>query len=396
MAMARGGVEVFAVEDTTAQLVWRDLPDGDLRFTIRHRNGHLCGPDRTASTGGRPGGLVLGDLPPGQDLEVEARLEGPQPDRFTVAVRTLDALPGAELSRVATISDLHLGTEVFGHFGTITEQAGHDEAHPVRCATAALDDAIGWGAQHIVAKGDLTNGGQVAEWRRYRALVDIVPVAVDAIPGNHDRAFRTAGAGLLPEDAAQAFGLSIATPLMVRDLDGLRIVLVDSTSGGRHLGRIHHLQDEIGQAVTEVDRDCTVLVVLHHQLQPHRLAEGWPIGVPHQESLDLLAHLGRTGRRVMVTSGHTHRHRRWSHAGVTATQVGATKDYPGVWAGYVVHEGGMRQVVRRIDRPDCLTWTDHSRRAALGAWRWIAPGRLDWRCFNLAWPTFQARTRTSD
>lgn len=389
MAMARGGIEVFAVEDTTAQLVWRDLPEGELRLTVRTSGGRPCAPDRRVATGAQPGGFVLDDLPPGQDLEVDARLEGPQPVRFTVGLRTLDPLPGAELSRVATVSDLHLGTEVFGHFGTITEQLAHDEAHPVRCATAALDEAVAWGAQHVVAKGDLTNYGQVPEWRRYRAMVDALPVAVDAIPGNHDRAFRSPADGLRPEDAANAFDLSIATPLVVRDLDGLRIVLVDSTTGGRHLGRIHHLQDEIGEAVTGVDPDSSVLVVLHHQLQPHRIAEGWPIGVPHQESLDLLASLGRTSRRVMVTSGHTHRHRRWSHAGVTATQVGATKDYPGVWAGYVVHEGGMRQVVRRIDRPDCLAWTDHSRRAALGAWRWIAPGRLDWRCFNLEWPASQ-------
>ena len=88
---------------------------------------------------------------------------------------------------------------------------------------------------------------------------------------------------------------------------------------------------------------------------------------------------------MFVTSGHTHRHRRWSHAGITTTQVGATKDYPGVWAGYVVHEGGLRQLVQRIGRPDCIRWTEHTRRAAVGAWRYVAPGALASRCFTLEW-----------
>ena len=95
--------------------------------------------------------------------------------------------------------------------------------------------------------------------------------------------------------------------------------------------------------------------------------------------------LGAAHPHAFVTSGHTHRHRRWGRAGVVVTQVGATKDFPGVFAGYVVHEGGMRQVVRRIARPDVIAWTDHSRIAAYGAWEHAAPGRLDARCFNVAW-----------
>ena len=81
----------------------------------------------------------------------------------------------------------------------------------------------------------------------------------------------------------------------------------------------------------------------------------------------------RGGRRARtatcsITSGHTHRHRRWAHAGVTTTQVGSISDHPGVWAGYVVHESGMRQVVRRIAQPDVLPWSERARDAALGAW----------------------------
>jgi hypothetical protein len=40
------------------------------------------------------------------------------------------------------------------------------------------------------------------------------------------------------------------------------------------------------------------------------------------------------------------------------TEVGSPKDYPGTWAGYVVHEGGIRQVVRRVAAPEVIRWTE--------------------------------------
>jgi hypothetical protein len=88
---------------------------------------------------------------------------------------------------------------------------------------------------------------------------------------------------------------------------------------------------------------------------------------------------------LLFTAGHTHRNRRRRIAGVEATEVGSPKDFPGGWGGYVVHEGGIRQVVRRVAAPDCLPWLERSRWAALGAWGRWSPGRLDARCFSLTW-----------
>ena len=93
------------------------------------------------------------------------------------------------------------------------------------------------------------------------------------------------------------------------------------------------------------------------------------------------------GRAVFVTSGHTHRHRRRRHGPAVITEVGSPKDFPGTWAGYVVHEGGIRQVVRRIARPDVLRWTERSAAAAFGLWSRWSPGTLDDRCFPHTWPT---------
>lgn len=374
---SRPPIGVFAVEDTSVQLTWRGLRPGLIRIAAADTVVEL-------ESQGDPGVAVLGKLPSGRHLSISvtgSALEAP----VTLRARTLDPLPGEELARVATISDLHFGTEVFGHRGTIVEHPAQPDPHPWRCAEAAVHEAADWGASRIVAKGDLTNNGQVDQWRRYAALVDGSPVPIDGLPGNHDRAFRPERPGLSPEAAAAAFGLSMAQPITVRDVPGLRLVLADTTTPHRNRGQIDRITDLVLDAVHGADRGGAVLVALHHQLQPHRPAEGWPIGIAHHDSLRFLARLGASSRNVLVTSGHTHRHRRWSHAGVVTTQVGSTKDYPGVWAGYVVHEGGMRQVVHRVGRPDCLAWTDHTRRAALGTWRWVSPGRLDDRCFGLRW-----------
>ncbi len=67
------------------------------------------------------------------------------------------------------------------------------------------------------------------------------------------------------------------------------------------------------------------------------------------------------------------------------TQVGSTHDYPGTWAGYVAHDGGLRQVVRRIVAPDAIAWTERTRHVLFGLWGRWSPGRLQDRCFTLRW-----------
>ncbi len=382
-------VTVFAVEDTTVQIQWRNLRPGPLHVGVRGAEAG-AGPDvEVHREVVEPAGTaVVRHLEPGRRhvLEVEGAALGPRRRPLRLEVATLVPPPGAELCRVATISDLHLGTRVFGHRGTIRERPEPEVPHPTRCASAAIGEATAWGARRLVVKGDITNYGKVDEWRTYASLVAESAVPVDGVAGNHDRAreLRTRGT-MSPEEAARLYGLSLASPLLVRDLPGLRVVVADTSISGRNHGQLSAVADDLLDAVADAASDQAVLVAIHHQLQPWHVAEGVPVGIPHHESLRFLEHLGRAHRRVLVTSGHTHRHRRWSHAGVTTTQVGATKDYPGVWAGYVVHEGGLRQLVQRIGRPDCVRWTEHTRRAGVGTWRYVAPGPLASRCFTLEW-----------
>lgn len=378
----RSTITVFAVDDASVQLTWRDVRPGRLRLSFPDLGDR---PDQVIDVDGGPGAALLEGLPAGRLLHLDASGTALGSENRRLRVRTLDRLPGEELYRLATISDLHLGARSFGHRGTIVERPPPTVPHPRRCAQAGLDEAVGWGAERVVVKGDVTNAGVADHWRQYATMVAGCAVPVDAVAGNHDNAHPLVPYSLTAHNAALAFDLSIAEPMLVRDLPGLRLVLADSTLPGRNTGSLGPTTDDVLDAVAQADPAGGVLLVLHHHLQPHRLAEGWPLGISHGESISLMDRLGRAHPHVVVTSGHTHRHRRWGHAGVVATQVGATKDFPGVWAGYTVYDGGLRQTVRRIARPDCLAWTDHTRRAALGLWGHIAIGRLDARCFNVAW-----------
>jgi len=374
---------VFGVDQDAVQLSWRLLGPDPLH--LRVLDDDVDAELEVADPGGA-GATVLSGLPPDRTLRIEARSRAlGRP--VTVTARTLPRLPGDELCRIATVSDLHLGLSRFGHRGTIVDPFDHPDPHPVRCARAALEEAVDWGAERIVVKGDLTNMGRPNEWRTYARLVGDAPVPVDALPGNHDQGPSPFGGNVTPAQAARVFGLSIAQPVLIRDHPGLRVIVTDTTVAGRHGGTLELVQEQVLDAAADADRSGAVLVAIHHQLQRNVSPEGWPPGIARAESLAFLDALGAAHPHALVTSGHTHRNRRWTRAGIVVTQVGATKDYPGGWAGYVVHEGGIRQIVRRVQHPDAIGWNDHTRIAAFGLWEHVAPGRLDARCFDVAWGT---------
>jgi hypothetical protein len=174
-----------------------------------------------------------------------------------------------------------------------------------------------------------------------------------------------------------------AASVQIADLDGLRIVLGDTTRAGHKSGHLRPVAADLLDAAAGSDRP--VLMALHHQLMTTRVPTYLPIGIRRAEAVPFLDALARARPDTLVTSGHTHRHRRHRYGPLTLTEVGSTKDYPGTWAGYVVHEGGIRQVVRRIIAPEVMSWTERTASAALGAWRHWSPGRLDDRCFSVTW-----------
>ena len=63
-------------------------------------------------------------------------------------------------------------------------------------------------------------------------------------------------------------------------------------------------------------------------------------------------------------AGHTHRNRirHFPQArNVPIVEVACVKDYPGAWAEYRVHEGGILQIVHRMSSPEALAWSEQCR-----------------------------------
>jgi len=337
---------------------------------------------RTVDHPGGPGALDLVALRPATTYDVELTHER---TRRRLSVRTLDAPPGAELARIATISDLHIGATTHGLSGTMFDRSRHAEPPPVRCARGAITAASRWGAEVLVGKGDLTEHGWAEEWQTLGQLLATHAGTMHClgVPGNHDRTRVrdvTAEAGLIHAGFASA-------GLQVRDVEGARIIAFDSAEDGRAWGAVHRHGDDVLDAAADAARaGRAALVFLHHPLERTPARNRFPRGVRYADGQRFARALTGANPRVLLSAGHTHRNRRRAVGSLVHTEVGSTKDWPGVWAGYAVHEGGIRQVVRRIADPDVMPWIDYTRWAAGGLWWPYSPGRLGQRCFTHIWP----------
>jgi 3',5'-cyclic-AMP phosphodiesterase len=366
----RARVELFAVEPGAAQITWVGLPVGPVRVIVGDH-------DRSVHSDGGPGGVVVDGLASG----TEHRGRVVAGDRhWPLDVRTPPPPPGEELFRLATVSDIHLGLDHFGLSRRMREREPVDPPHAYRCGAAALGEAHAWGAEHLVVKGDLVERSRPHEWEAADRLLDGVPLPVTYVPGNHEvKPDRPMDApSPLPES-----GVEIVDHVSHHDVPGARIILVNSTIDGRGHGAVDHLIDDVADAAAGTD--LPVLVAMHQHPQRFETPWFWPPGIPAREARRFLSAIGQANPRAWVTTGHTHRNRLHRIGGVTVTEVGSTKDFPGVWAGYTIHEGGIAQTVRRTLAPEAMTWTEYSRRAVLGVWGRWSPGSLADRCVVVNW-----------
>jgi predicted phosphodiesterase len=371
-------VAVSAVEDTSIQVMWAHAPAG--RVEVRAGKGSV-----DVDHPGGPGGVVLDGLRPATDHDVDVRAGAA---RRRLRARTLAAPPGEALYRFATMSDLHRGSRVHGLLNTMVDRSGARAPAPVRCARGALAELQAWGADLLVLKGDLTQHGWREEWQVLGELLSPAAgrpyeparpeLAMIGVAGNHDC--------VNTRDVETSDGLLLAglkaDPVQVVDLPGVRLIVVDTTAD-HNPGTVRHHRSEVLEAAADAGRP--VIVCQHHPLERWPLPLKYPMGVPWPESARFARDLARANPRAWVTAGHTHRNRRTDRHGIVHTEVGSTKDWPAVWAGYAIHEGGVRQVVRRIMAPDALGWIEYSRLAVAGIWRWYAPGMLSQRCFSHTW-----------
>lgn len=363
-------IEVFAVEDRAAQLVWRDLPDGVLGAVVAGQHHEL-------GDAGRAGAADLHGLEPDSTIPVDITVDGRVVHQRTI--RTLPSLDGDPLTKIATINDIHLGESGFGLLKEMTESGSPAEGYPLRCARSAIEAAIAWGAELLVIKGDITDLGKPAEWDLVDEMLADLPIPVAAIPGNHDTVAKPTS--IDPTIQLRARGLFPAAVHHL-DLPGARLVLADTNVTGHSWGRLRRNTDALCAAV---DHDSPAIVMLHHHLEAHPVPLFWPLGIPHRDGAPTVDAMLEANPDLLFSSGHTHRNRTRTHGTAVITEVGSTKDYPGVWAGYSVHTDGIRQTIRRVAEPSCIAWTDRTHAAVGGIWGRWSVGTLEARSFSHRW-----------
>jgi hypothetical protein len=195
------------------------------------------------------------------------------------------------------------------------------------------------------------------------------------VRGNHDAML----------DATMALN---GAPFAV-DAGGVTFAVLDTVTPGIERGRV--TAEQIGWL-----DDCAssaggpVMVFGHHNVWDLESDTRSPtyFGIDPDSSEALARVIAANENVVGYFAGHTHRHRvrRFAAArDVPMVEVGCTKDYPGVWAEYRIHEGGYTQVVHRISAPAALDWTERTRPMFAGLYRDYALGPLEHRCFTYTW-----------
>jgi predicted phosphodiesterase len=393
MGAARPRIDLFAADDRSIQLSWAALPCREATIEVGGQRFHIesPAPEWYRTYGGRrlpagmggPGALTVSGLEPDTGYDVVFSGSGVG-GGVAARVRTSPTPPlGKALFRFATISDTHVGERHLGMARRLRDPRPRPdqlEPYPIRCAEAAIAEARDWGAELLLVKGDLTYASRAAEASTVADILASARVPVQAILGNHDVIGRTDVAAVLAER-----GIPAHRDAFSMDVPGLRLVLGNTPVSGLHGGRVvdSHARDlaELAGATAG-----PVVLVVHHPPRRLPVQTYYPPSISWRDSNLLLAEVRARNPANLMLAGHTHRNRLYRSRGVTVAEVGATKDYPGQWAGYTVFEKGVRQVVRRIARPDAIAWTEMTKRAALGLWGRWSPGRLADRCWVLEWP----------
>jgi len=296
-----------------------------------------------------------------------------------VAFRTLPRPGGERLATVATISDVHIGETECGRYegvnlGPALRSAADEAPYPETMARAAAAEIEASGADVLVVKGDLTGQGAAAE---LTGFLDIF-----AGPFGH-RLHWTNG----NHDVSPRSELGPRPPTELVTVPGAGLALLDTAVPGQTGGRVTEEQLAwLDDMAADTAAGAPVLVFGHHPLFDHT---SFTAGIDTGSSDRLVDLFARRPALVGYFAGHTHRNlvRRLPATGdVPWAEVGATKDYPGVWAEYRIHEGGVMQVVHRISSPEALSWTDRTRAMFGGLYPSYSFGGLADRCFYVTGP----------
>lgn len=295
-----------------------------------------------------------------------------------VGVRTLPRPRGALLATIATVNDVHIGEVECGRvhgredIGPVLSAGPGERPYPELMSAAAVREIADLDPDLVVAKGDLTSVGSVEEHEEFEALYR--PAFGERLAvtlGNHDH-----------PAAGPCFE---ADPVAFWDLEGVTVAVVDTTRAGEvggHLdtAQLEHLDERAARA------DRPLLVFAHHPVADPELTPviGEGSGLDDSSTSGLVALVARRPAIAGFFAGHTHRNRvrRFAPTGkVPFAEVASTKDFPGSWAEYRVHEGGILAVHHRIGDPAALAWSERCRAMFFGLYPRWALGSLADRCY---------------
>ena len=329
---------------------------------------------------------VADDLVVIHDGLVVHRYDGLTPDTeyelHGTTVRTLPRPGGELLCRFATVNDVHFGETEAGRIDDLTEgpirraDPGATPYPEVMNHAAALEIAAIEPAA-VIVKGDLSVDGEPDEWEAFESCYR-VPFGerLHVVRGNHD-AYR--------HQAEYAGDQWIELP-------GVAVAMLDTTIPGATTGTITVEQvDWLDDHCAGADRP--VFVMGHHQQwigdgpDAKRSDDYFGLHPDASDALDALTE--RRSGVIGYAAGHTHRHRvrPMARSGRPSIEIGCTKDFPGTWAEYRVHEDGIMQVVHRMSTADALAWSESCRGlySDFGVdYETYALGTLTDRCFTIS------------
>ena len=329
---------------------------------------------------------VADDLVVIHDGLVVHRYDGLTPDTeyelHGTTVRTLPRPGGELLCRFATVNDVHFGETEAGRIDDLTEgpirraDPGATPYPEVMNHAAALEIAAIEPAA-VIVKGDLSVDGEPDEWEAFESCYR-VPFGerLHLVRGNHD-AYR--------HQAEYAGDQWIELP-------GVAVAMLDTTIPGATTGTITVEQvDWLDDHCAGADRP--VFVMGHHQQwigdgpDAKRSDDYFGLHPDASDALDALTE--RRSGVIGYAAGHTHRHRvrPMARSGRPSIEIGCTKDFPGTWAEYRVHEDGIMQVVHRMSTADALEWSESCRGlySDFGVdYETYALGTLTDRCFTIS------------
>ncbi len=212
---------------------------------------------------------------------------------------------------IAHVSDTHLlggGRHLYGAVDT--------DAHVAR-AFAQLERS-GANPEAIVVTGDLTDLGEPDAYLRLKALVEPAAARMGSrviwVMGNHDEREPFSGI-LLGEEP------NTAPQDRVYDVDGLRVIALDSTVPGYHHGDLDAAQLDWLRAELATPAPHGTLLALHHPPLPSPIELMAILELDHQAEL---AEVVRGSDVRAVLAGHLHYSTTGTFAGVPVSVAAAT------------------------------------------------------------------------